>query len=373
MTCTGTRPLAGPQLDGSFSQERHRVFGLCALLIAANASAWIWALAHLGGQPTLVGTAVLAYAFGLRHAVDADHIAAVDNVVRKLMQDGKRPLAVGFFFALGHSTVVVVATIAIAATTAALQVRFDGLRETGSVIGTGVSALFLLGIAVANSVVLVGVWRSFRHVREGGQIELQQLVMLTAGSGLVSGLSRRLFGIVSKSWHMYPLGLLFGLGFDTATEVGLLGISAMQVAQGMSIWSMLIFPALFTSGMALVDTTDGIFMVGAYGWAFANPVRKLWYNLTITAGSVMVAFLVGGIEALGLLAEKFELEGGWWTLIRNLNDSLGSFGFAVIGAFALCWIVSALIYRWKRYDELAPTSPRRRVFCQRRPHSLAGT
>jgi nickel/cobalt transporter (NiCoT) family protein len=155
---------------------------------------------------------------------------------------------------------------------------------------------------------------------------------------------------------MYPLGFLFGLGFDTATEIGLLGISATQVAQGMSIWSILVFPALFTSGMALVDTTDGVFMVGAYGWAFTNPIRKLWYNLTITAVSVVVAFLIGGIEALGLLADKFNLEGGLWDSIRRLNDSLGTVGFLVIGAFMLCWIVSALVYRWKRYDELAPKS-----------------
>lgn len=155
---------------------------------------------------------------------------------------------------------------------------------------------------------------------------------------------------------MYPLGFLFGLGFDTATEVGLLGISATQAAQGTSIWSILVFPALFTSGMALVDTTDGVFMVGAYGWAFANPIRKLWYNLTITAVSVVVAFLIGGIEALGLLADKLELTGNFWTVIRGLNESFGTLGFAVIGVFVVCWMVSALIYRWKGYDELTPKS-----------------
>jgi len=330
--------------------------GLYGLLIAANACAWIWAFVLFGRQPALLGTALLAYTFGLRHAVDADHIAAIDNVVRKLMQVGQRPLSVGFFFALGHSTVVVLATVAIAATAAALQGRLEAFREVGGVIGTGVSALFLLSIAFVNLVVLVGVWRRFRHVRGGGRITPEYLDGFIAGGGILARLFRTLFSIVSRSWHMYPLGFLFGLGFDTATEIGLLGISATQVAQGMSIWSILVFPALFASGMALVDTTDGVFMVGAYGWAFTNPIRKLWYNLTITAVSVVVAFLIGGIEALGLLADKFNLEGGFWTSIRSLNESLGMVGFIVIGVFVLCWIASALIYRWKRYDELMPNS-----------------
>ena len=350
------RTLSAPMFDYTSSRERRALFGLYGLLIAANACAWIWAFVVFGRQPALIGTALLAYTFGLRHAVDADHIAAIDNVVRKLMQVGQRPLAVGFFFALGHSTVVVLATVAIAATAAALQARFEEFHEVGGLIGTGVSALFLLSIAVVNLVVLIGVWRSFRHVRRGGRIKPEYLDVFVVGGGVLARLFRALFGIVSRSWHMYLLGFLFGLGFDTATEIGLLGISATQVAQGMSIWSILVFPALFTSGMALVDTTDGVFMVGAYGWAFTNPVRKLWYNLTVTAVSVAVAFLIGGVEALGLFADKLDLEGGFWVAIRNLNESLGAFGFVVIVAFVLCWIASALIYRWKRYDELAANS-----------------
>jgi high-affinity nickel-transport protein len=342
--------------DHTSSRQRGHLLGLYGLLIAANACAWTWAFALFGRQPALLGTALLAYTFGLRHAVDADHIAAIDNVVRKLMQVGQCPLSVGFFFALGHSTVVVLATVAIAATAAALQGRFEEFREIGGVIGTGVSALFLLSIAIVNLVVLIGVWRSFRHVRSGGRIEPEHLDMFVAGGGLFARLFRALFGVVSRSWHMYPLGFLFGLGFDTATEIGLLGISATQVAQGTSIWSILVFPALFTSGMALVDTTDGVFMVGAYGWAFTHPIRKLWYNLTITGVSVVVAFLIGGIEALGLLANKLDLQGGFWGSVRSLNESLGTVGFVVIGVFVVCWIVSALIYRWKRYDELMPNS-----------------
>jgi nickel/cobalt transporter (NiCoT) family protein len=342
--------------DDSPSQQRRKISGLYGLLIAANLGAWTWAIVQLGAYPALIGTAFLSYALGLRHAVDADHIAAIDNVVRKMMQERKRPLAVGLFFALGHSTVVVLATVGIAATATALQSRFPEIQKLGSLIGTGVSALFLLGIAAVNLVILGGVWRSFRSVRRGERLEPEQLDMLLAGGGILARICRSLFGMITRSWQMYPLGFLFGLGFDTATEIGLLGISATQVASGMPLWTMLIFPVLFACGMALVDTTDGVLMVGAYGWAFAHPIRKLWYNLTITAISVAVAFLVGGIEALALLADKFNLDGGLWGLIRGANDALGAAGFLVIGIFVLCWIVSALIYRWKRYDEWVPNS-----------------
>jgi high-affinity nickel-transport protein len=342
--------------DDSAARQRAKIFAIYAMLIAANSLAWIWAIAAFRHQPALIGTAFLAYTLGLRHAVDADHIAAIDNVVRKLMQDGKRPLSVGLFFALGHSTVVVLATIAIAATATALQARFDDLQQVGSLIGTSVSAAFLLAIAAINLVILAGVWRSFRRVRRSECIAPDDLHLLTVGGGAKARLFRTLFRLVSRSSHMYPLGFLFGLGFDTATEIGLIGISAMQVAKGMPIWSMLVFPALFTSGMALVDTTDGVLMVGAYGWAFANPIRKLWYNLTITAVSVVVAVLIGGIEALGLVSDRLDLEGPFWAAIRDLNGSLGGTGFIVIAVFVLCWVASALVYRWKRFDELAPRS-----------------
>ena len=341
--------------DNSASTQRRRMIVISLLLIAANAGAWIWAIMAFAGQPSLIGTAFLAYTLGLRHAVDADHIAAIDNVVRKLMQDGQRPLFVGLFFALGHSTVVVLATIAVAATAAALQAGFGEVQKVGGMIGTAVSAAFLLVIAAVNLVILAGVWRSFLRVRRGEQIAPEDLQALTAGGGMLSRLFKTLFRVISRSWHMYPLGFLFGLGFDTASEIALIGLSAMQVAQGMPIWSMLVFPALFTSGMALVDTADGALMVGAYGWAFANPVRKLWYNLTMTAVSVAVAVLIGGIEALGLVSDRLDLDGSFWTTIRDLNGSLGGAGFVVIAAFVLCWITSALIYRWKRFDEPAPS------------------
>jgi high-affinity nickel-transport protein len=321
-------------------------------LVAANLAAWAWAWSAFQDRPTLLATALLAWVFGLRHAVDADHIAAIDNVVRKLMQDGRPARTVGLWFSLGHSTIVVLASLAIAGAAAAMQGRLDAAKEIGSVVGTVVSASFLLAIAAANLVILVGVWRSFRQVRHGGRLDEEALDMLLGGRGLLARLFRPLFRSIMRSWHMYPLGFLFGLGFDTATEVGLLGISATQASKGMSPWQAMVFPALFTAGMALIDTTDSVLMVGAYGWAFVNPVRKLWYNLTITAASVLVALLIGGIEALALLGDQLALTGPFWGVIGSLNDSLGYLGFAVIGIFVACWICSTAIYRWRGYDRL---------------------
>jgi high-affinity nickel-transport protein len=342
-------------LQNSKPRPLKKLSVIFALLIGANILAWSWALVAFAGRPALLGTALLAYIFGLRHAVDADHIAAIDNVVRKLMQDGQRPLSVGLFFSLGHSTVVVLATAVVAVSATTLQNQFGTIREAGAVIGTGISAFFLLAIALVNLVILRGVWSSFQHVRGGGRVGAEHLDMLLAGRGLLARLLRPLFRIISDSWHMYPLGFLFGLGFDTATEIGLLGISASQASQGLPPFSIMVFPALFTAAMALVDTADGVVMVGAYGWAFVNPIRKLWYNLTITAVSVLVALLIGGVEALGLLAAKFNLSGTIWTAIGALNEDLTSFGAVVIGLFVLTWAASVLIYRWKRFGELAPS------------------
>ncbi len=337
--------------DGA-AGSRGRVGGLYAVLVGFNLLAWGWALVAFRDNPLLLGTALLAYSFGLRHAFDADHIAAVDNVTRKLMQEGKRPIAIGFFFSLGHSTVVVALAIGIAATAAALQTRFESFKAVGSVIGTGISASFLLIIALANVVILRSVWREFRRVRRGGRLAEENIDVLLAGGGVMTRLFRRLFGLIARSWHMYPLGFLFGLGFDTATEVGLMGISAAEAAKGLSIWSILVFPALFTAGMSLMDTTDGVLMIGAYNWAFVKPIRKLYYNLTITFVSVLVAVVIGGIEALGLIGDKLGLEGGFWTAIGTLNDNFGTLGYAIVGIFIVSWAVSVTIYRLKRYDEL---------------------
>lgn len=343
--------IAVLRADGG-QELRRRAGWIYAGLALANLGAWAWALLVFHHHPVLLGTALLAYSFGLRHAVDADHIAAIDNVTRRLMQGGQRPVAVGFFFSLGHSTIVVLATVAIAATASAFQSRIASFHAVGGVIGTLVSALFLLMIAAMNALILRRLWRSFRRVKAGGAYREEELEALLASRGLIARLCRPLFAAIGQSWHMYPLGLLFGLGFDTATEVGLLGISAAQAGQGLPVWSILVFPALFTAGMALVDTTDGILMLGAYGWAFIRPLRKLYYNLTITLVSVLVAVLVGGIEALGLLADRLALQGPFWRVIGALNGHFGVIGYLIIGIFASAWLLSAAIYRWRGYDRL---------------------
>ena len=323
------------------------------VVFAANAAVWTWAFIVLAGQPTLLGTAFLAYVLGLRHAVDADHIAAIDNVVRKLMQEGKRPVSAGLFFSLGHSLVVTIAVAVIVGTAFVLRGRLHPFKVVGAAIGTGTSAFFLLTVAAINVVILRGVWRSFRRARRGEPIAEHELDRLLSGRGFLARVFRPLFRIVSRSWQMFPIGFLFGLGFDTATEITLFALAATQVSGGASFATVMIFPALFTAGMTLIDTTDSMLMVGAYGWAFLNPLRKIWYNLTITAISVLVALLIGGIEALGLIAAKLELGGRFWTVIGNLNDELGNFGYLVIGIFVGSWIVSYLIYRWHGFDQPA--------------------
>jgi nickel/cobalt transporter (NiCoT) family protein len=327
-----------------------KVISIYGVLLVFNLGAWAWALIAFHRYPVLLGTAFLAYSFGLRHAVDADHIAAIDNVTRKLMQEGKRPVAVGFMFSLGHSTVVMAGSIAIAATTLALQHRVDRVREIGGVIGTLVSTLFLFGIAIVNLVVLRSIYQTFKRVRRGEPYVEEDFDLLLGSRGFLSRLFRPIFGMIRCSWHMYPLGFLFGLGFDTATEIGVLGISAAEASKGLSLWSILVFPVLFAAGMSLVDTTDNVLMLGAYGWAFVKPIRKLYYNMTITSVSVIVAFVVGGIEALGLLAGQFRLKGTFWDLVGKLNGHFGMLGYLIVGLFVLSWVVSIAIYKWRRFD-----------------------
>jgi high-affinity nickel-transport protein len=348
--------LTWPGLLGIFNDSpdhlRSKVVGIYGILFLFNLGAWIWAIIAFRHFPVLLGTALLAYSFGLRHAVDADHIASIDNVTRKLMQEGKRPVAVGFLFSLGHSTVVVLGSLAIAATALALQHRMDSARAISGVIGTLVSTFFLFAIAVANLLVMRSIYQAFVRVRGGAPYVEEDFDLLLADRGFLSRLFRPMFALITRSWHMYPLGFLFGLGFDTATEIGLLGISAAEASKGLSLWSILVFPALFAAGMSLIDTTDNILMLGAYGWAFVKPVRKLYYNLTITFVSVLVAFIVGGIEALGLLANHFHLTGLVWTQIQRLNNNFGLLGYCIVVLFAISWIVSLLIYKWQRLDEI---------------------
>ncbi|KKB60906.1 nickel transporter [Robbsia andropogonis] len=338
--------------NDSDSKVRSKLCGIYGVLIAINVLAWVWALVAFHAYPLLLGTALLAYGFGLRHAVDADHIAAIDNVTRKLMQERKRPVAVGFFFSLGHSTVVVLAAVAVALTTSALQGRFDNFKEIGGIVSTLVSAFFLFALALMNFLILRGIFRAWKHVRAGGSYVDDDFDMLLANRGLIARLFRPLFRLVTRGWHMYPIGFLFGLGFDTATEISLLGIAATQAAKGLSPWAIMVFPVLFSAGMSLVDTLDGHLMLGAYGWAYEKPLRKIYYNMTITLVSIVVAVVIGGIEALGLLADQFALKGPVWNAIGSLNDNFGTLGYIIIGIFVLSWIASLVIYRMRRLDEV---------------------
>jgi high-affinity nickel-transport protein len=339
-------------LSDQGDQLRFRVTGACLLVTAFNVVAWCWAFAAFQGSAVLLGTAVLAYGLGLRHAVDADHIAAIDNVTRKLMQEGKRPVAVGLFFSLGHSTIVFLASLGIAIAASAFQGQFVSFRSVGSFVGTLVSATFLLAIALMNFVILAGIVRAFLRVKAGGRYVEEDLDMLLAGRGILARIFRPLFAMIRRSWQMYPLGFLFGLGFDTASEVALLGISAAQGTSGLELWSIMVFPALFAAGMSLIDTTDSILMLGAYGWAFLKPLRKLYYNMSITFVSAAVALLIGGIEALGLIGDKLTLKGTFWSSIIALNRDLGSIGYLIVAILVGGWIVSAAFYRICGYNRL---------------------
>jgi high-affinity nickel-transport protein len=323
--------------DGSL-----RLFGP---LIAANLIVWAAAFALFAGHPVLLGTALLAYGLGLRHAVDADHIAAIDNVTRKLIHARMSCQTTGLYFSLGHSAVVWLASIGIAlAANSALPgiVRF---REIGGAIGTTVSILFLLAIAAANVVVLKGVIDAIRRQKRGEVREGDGALTLT---GPYSRLLARTFRLVSNAKHMFAIGFLFGLGFDTASEIAVLGISAAAAGNGLPIWSILVFPALFTAGMSLVDTADSALMTRAYGWAQQQPTRKLYYNLTVTFFSVVVALGVGGIEALALLRAHVVLGAGLRNVIDTITNSTASVGYAVIAGFALLWLGALLIQRMRR-------------------------
>jgi high-affinity nickel-transport protein len=338
---------------------RGKLIRIYSLLLIVNVAVWSWALTAFWNQTLLLGTALLAYGFGLRHAVDADHIAAIDNVTRKLMQQGQRPVSIGFFFALGHATVVILAAAGVAATASTLSTHFDAVKSVGGVMGTLVSAVFLFIIAAANIVILRSVWKTYCHVRDGGRYEDADFDLLLNNRGVLARLFRPMFRLVNQSWHMYPLGFLFGLGFDTATEIALLGISATQATSGLSIWSIMLFPALFAAGMSLIDTTDGVLMLGAYNWAFVKPMRKLYYNLTITLVSVVVAVLIGGIEALGLLGYQLNLSGWFWNGVGALNDNFSSLGFIIMSVFAAAWIGSVIVYRYKGLDDIGIAGPPR--------------
>jgi high-affinity nickel-transport protein len=314
------------------NSTRKKIVAMYAILIGANAA--VWALAFIffaRSHALLLGTAVLAYSFGLRHAVDADHISAIDNVTRKLMQDGKRPVAVGFYFSLGHSTIVVALTLLIVAGAALVRDHLPALEAVGTGLGTAISASFLFVIAVINAAVLADVVAAVVRMRRDGTYCDATLTGALDRRGLLGRALRPLLRLVTRSRHMYFIGVMFGLGFDTATEVALLGVAAIEAGKGLPVWAVLIFPALFTAGMSLIDTTDGVLMLGAYGWAFLRPARKLYYNLTVTSLSVAVAAFVGASELAGIAGSR-----------------QGHLGYAIVAAFAACWLASLALHAVRR-------------------------
>jgi len=345
--------------DGLTPAEWARFGGMIAVIIGLNVLGWVMLAAAVNGRYRIsgneifgFGTGILAYTLGMRHAFDADHIAAIDNTTRKLVQDGKRPLSVGFFFSLGHSTIVFVLALLLNFGIRALdqQVKNDssGLHNTTGIIGTVVSGTFLYLIGLLNLVVLVSIIRVFREMRTGRYSD-EELEQQLDNRGLMNrvfgGYARR----IDKPWKMYPVGVLFGLGFDTATEVALLVLAGTAVVSGLPFYAILSLPILFAAGMCLFDTADGCFMNFAYDWAFARPVRKVYYNLTITGLSVFVALFIGTIELLGLLGQELNLTGGFWDVLANFD--INKAGFIIVGIFVLTWAVALSIWHFGHIEQ----------------------
>lgn len=334
-------------------EVKARVIGIYTILLVFNALIWGATLFASAQFPALLATGFLAYTLGLRHAVDADHIAAIDNVTRKLMQEGKRPVGVGLFFSLGHSTVVVLLSVLLAFAATLVQSNIEQWKSIGGLVGTLVSATFLFVIGIINLLVLIDLVRMFRQVTRGGKYSEETLDEFLAQRGMMNRFFRPLMRTIDSSWKMYPLGFLFGLGFDTASEVALLGISAASAASGMPIFYVLLLPLLFMAGMTLVDTTDGVLMLGAYGWAFVKPIRKLYYNINITFVSVAIALVIGTIEVLSILADKLGWSGAFWNWIVNLDFEV--IGYIIIAIFLISWLGSTLLYKLKGYDKIEAT------------------
>ncbi len=326
---------------------RAEVWSVYIAILMLNICAWSGALLLFQQHPLLLGTALLSFGLGLRHAVDADHIAAIDNVTRKLIQTKQHPIGVGFFFALGHSTIVLFACIVIAWASAEIASRFEAFKEIGSLIGTLISAFFLLIIAAMNALILLSTFKTWRHYKRTGHYTEESLNLLGPDTRLLGRIIKPVFRIISRSWHMYPLGFLFGLGFDTATEIALLGIAATQSTTGLSPWAIMIFPLLFCAGMTLVDTLNGHLMIGAYGWAQAHPERKILYNLTITAISVVTAIVIGLVEVISLVGEKLRLHGLLIDIAEAISEHFALLGYGIIVLCIMTWIVSIVLNRIK--------------------------
>jgi nickel/cobalt transporter (NiCoT) family protein len=339
--------------------EWARVGGMTGVIVALNALGWGMLAAALGGHYHIgkttvfgVGTGALAYTLGMRHAFDADHIAAIDNTTRKLVNEGKRPLSVGFFFSLGHSSVVFALAVLLNFGIRSLdsQVGNDGsgLHNITSIVGTCVSGFFLFVIAALNLVILAGIVKVFRQMR-GGAYDDEELEEQLNKRGLMNRFLGPLARRVDAPWKMYPIGFLFGLGFDTATEIALLVLAGTAVAGGLPFYAILSLPILFAAGMSLFDTADGCFMNFAYDWAFAKPVRKVYYNLTITGLSVFVAVFIGAVELLGLLAQDTNLNGSFWAFMETFN--INTAGLFIVGVFVVTWVIALGVWHFGRIEQ----------------------
>jgi len=343
-------------LSDSTPGVRSKVIGVYTLLISVNILLWVITLITAIHYPAILALAVPAYTLGLRHAFDADHIAAIDNVTRKLMQERKKPVTVGLFFSLGHSSVVFVIAVLVGLGANFIRQGISNdnspLESAAGLIGTSVSAFFLLMMAFINIVILIQIVQAFRAVTRGSSYSEEDIDAMLNQRGFFARIFRGLFKAIDRSWKMYPVGLLFGLGFDTATEIGFFVLAATVGTLNVPFYSAFLLPLLFTAGMTLADTTDGVTMLGAYGWAFVKPIRKLFYNMTITLISVLVALIIGALETLGIISVQLNLSGPFWDFVGNLTGNFFWVGVGIVAVFILSWLGSTLIYRIKRYDEI---------------------
>ncbi len=352
-------PAAGSPGDLRLSRgEKAKIVLLYVGILVATVLAFVGAYRFLpahyssevtGGTLIFTGLAITAYVLGLRHGFDVDHIAAIDNTTRKLLHDQKRPLTVGTWFSLGHSTIVCAMIVGLVVAVDFIKQTYGTFATVGAVLGTLISGVFLFVIGLVNLLIVVEVWRLFRALRDQ-ELDQQALDEQMNKRGFLARYFGRLFKVIEEPWQIYPIGVLFGLGFDTATEVLLIGLAVGAAYSGVPLWAVLFLPALFTCGMVLSDTTDGISMRYAYGWAFSHPIRKVFYNLTLTVISVLVAFVIGGVELLQVLAGELGWGGPFWTGLQNLDFE--SLGFAVVGLFLGCWAVALAVYRWKGYEQI---------------------
>jgi nickel/cobalt transporter (NiCoT) family protein len=341
-------------LTDTFDQgERRRLAGFFGLVGILHLAGWGLLLAYAASHPAFLALGGLAYTFGLRHAFDADHISAIDSTTRKLLQTGKKPVGVGFFFSLGHSTVVLLIAVALGFAVKSIVQGAIGnsgeLRDIGGSVGTLVSGGFLVLIGLMNLLILLDIVRVYRKMRHG-EYDRDSLDDELATGGVMTRVFGRMFKLIDHSWQMYPIGFLFGLGFDTASEVALLAISAGAAAQGLPFTAVISLPLIFAAGMSLMDTMDGAFMSKAYSWAFASPIRKVFYNLTVTALSVFVALFVGVVELAQILIQMLDLRGGVFDLIGRF-DFLGEAGYVIVAAFVVTWAAAFVIYKVRRIDE----------------------